>query len=385
MIVESMHSHTSLLARHNILGLNGDSKQSREKLRAENANVQLLYDGCVFRSYEGNPKVSKRKYIRLALPFNAPFHYKYHLIFLVSYNAQSICTPQDPVLDELIVFYAEDETEFGSLYYNRVAEGCVPNRSRRLVAEHLTDIYQGKYQPIFNTRLGQEANEDSCISISGETGSLNLEATDEATAHRWMEGFQALINCHQPEAAVEEPASPAHPLVADTPPAIAEAATPSYLRAGDYYEAPDVLPPHPAKTMGLFRSNDRILMEASNTGIVDMMSRGRDFFCYFLLGGMDVVRKPIVLFYDPKPGRQTGVFYWCKQGENVERESMSISMDQLEDVTLGKESACFEHPRLAHIADDKCWTVTGNGHELNLEVSATIINYALLFLYFGLY
>lgn len=127
-------------------------------------NVRMMIAGCNFTLYEFAPASSSTAGGAGAPGASGSGHGRKGSVF-------NPLEPSRPKVSkrEICVFYAVDDTLFGSVYWCDAGQRA-QSQQRRLRFHLLSDIYVGKQTPIFSTAEAQGAYEERCFSLISTEG-----------------------------------------------------------------------------------------------------------------------------------------------------------------------------------------------------------------------
>lgn len=223
-----------------------------------------------------------------------------------------------------MVFYAEDETPFGSLYW------CLPTERRerldsRLPIHALREILLGAGHSVFFSETCQAARSvpEQCFTLVAEDGfALNLKGESQQQRDAWVEGIKTVLG-HCGRQVVE-------------------------LDEGKWEDQS-------------WSKARRWIVHVSHVdeSIVESLANGDQFTSFEDADGQPAQRK-MKMWYQPESGRLA----WSYTEQSVAEYTMELN--QVLDVYIGKQRRVLQMDFAQHAKDDLCFSVVSRDVGLDL-------------------
>lgn len=234
-------------------------------------------------------------------------------------------------LYSVLVFY-DPATE--SIYWckpgarTQSPSACLPLRS-------ISDIYMGKRDRSFQSKLAAQSDNERCFSLISKNVKLNLEATEDRDAIQWLSGVHGILTRKRK----------------------------SSIQGGQRGDK---------GISSITASLDALELDPTLRKIVRLMCKGNDFTLYRLDTNKNVVHSKVFVFLGDSEDRSSslGTLYWCKPNTRQVLPGCSFPLESIKEMTIGKQSPVLQSEEAQKADQHCCFSIMGPSHSLSLEAES---------------
>lgn len=259
--------------------------------------------------------------------------------------------PKKPVKRDIKLFFVEDGTRSGSLFWCDADRDNEQNSEMCISLHDLTDIFVGKMEGIFTNPVAKEAKEDHCLALKSKKKSLYLEAAKPGLVSLWVQGLSVCFSATGKKLVLEE-----------------EKAAPTKTNPGYKSRRMSVTAYKArAKRAG---STDSVQSTVPADTTMAMMMEGRSFTSFYSDGSSCKV----TLFYKQTDDGK-GELCWTNNSSLTPTPAETISLANLEEVFLGKQTPGFATAAGQAAVASRCFSLVGTsnvGQKLQVNLQADV-------------
>lgn len=208
--------------------------------------------------------------------------------------------------------------------------------------DEMRDIYLGKRTPALASNVAKTVSSDHTFSVLlKDKRSLDLEAPNKEIREKWFFGLYSILSASQKKVVRKDSTQPQ---------AIATAATAAVAANSAATSATKAPAPLPAGTIGaVLTSGQRFLIHRGD------ISKSTS--------------QPGYLYYDESSGK-LGSIVLSNTDSYPSHPEISIPLDRISDVFLGKQTAALKSPETKDIPVSHCFALVTSQNLLNLQANS---------------